>query len=187
MIEEKAISCICHLLHLHKTYSHSCHHRCSSINKIIKICGLSAFPLENVVYFIQGIRCVHGSYVGETKQSLLTRLNSEALLITGLNNPVSIRRVFFPKHFWPPWLQKYNHLCNWSLIPEDDNFTKKSLFPPDICLKNRGMCIPVSGTKKCITYCSVCAIHLEIKVWYLKDLVKKSSQLQNLGPDRIKA
>lgn len=138
MIEEKAISCICHLLHLHKTYSHSCHRRCSSINKIIKICGLSAFPLENVVYFIQGIRCVHGSYVGETKQSLLTRLNSEALLITGLNNPVSIRRVFFPKHFWPPWLQKYNHLCNWSLIPEDDNFTKKSLFPPIFVWKTEG-------------------------------------------------
>lgn len=97
MIEEKVISCICHLLHLHKTYSPSCHHRCSSTNKIITIHRVSAFPLENVVYFIQDIRCVHGSYVGETKQSLLTRMNSQSLLIMGLNNPVSIRRVLFPK------------------------------------------------------------------------------------------
>lgn len=187
MIEEKAISCICHPLYLHKTYSHSCHHRCSSTNKIIKICGLSAFPLENVVYFIQGIRWVHGIYVDETKQSSLTRMNSQALLITGLNNPVSVRRVLFPKHFWPPWLQKYNHLCNWSLTPEDDNFTKESLFLSDICQKNRGMCMPVSGTKKGITNCFVCAIHFEIKVKFLRDLVKKSSQLQTWGPGRMKA
>lgn len=92
-----------------------------------------------------------------------------------------------PKNFWPPWLQKYNCLCNWSLTPEDNNFTKESLFPSDTYLKNRGMCIPVSGTKTGITYCSVCAIHLEIKVWYLEDLMKESCLLQNRGPDRMKA
>lgn len=189
MIEEKATSCICHLSHLHKRYSHSCHHRRSSTNKIIKICGLSAFPLESVVYFIQGIKCVHGSYVGETKQSLLTRMNSWALFMTGLNNPVSIRKALFPKHFWPPWQQKRNCLCNWNLTPEDDNSTKESLFPLTFVWKTEGCVYQWSGTKIGITYfftCFICAIHFEIKVWYLKDLVKKSSLLQNWGPDRIK-
>jgi len=67
--------------------------------KIIRIHGLSAFPLENVFYFIQGIRCAHGSYVGESKQSLLTRMNSQTLLVTGLNYAVSSGKLLFPKIF----------------------------------------------------------------------------------------
>lgn len=109
--------------------------------------------------------------------------------MTGLNNPVSIRKALFPKHFWPPWQQKRNCLCNWNLTPEDDNSTKESLFPLTFVWKTEGCVYQWSGTKIGITYFFtwfICAIHFEIKVWYLKDLVKKSSLLQNWGPDRIK-
>lgn len=115
MIKQKGHFYICHPSHLHKTYSHICHNRCYSTKKIITIHGLSALPLENMVCFIPDIKCAYGSYVGETKWLLLTRMNPQTLLITGLNNPISSGGALFRKHFWPPWLQKHNCLCNWNV------------------------------------------------------------------------
>lgn len=164
MIEEKAISCICHLLHLQKTYSHSCHHKCSSTNKNNQNSWALCIPIGECGLFHPRHQMCSWKLCG-WNQTIIAHQNELTIIAYYRTQQSSFcQETIVHKNFWPPWLQKYNCLCNWSLTPEDDNFTKEGLFPSDIYLKNRGMCIPVTGTKKGITYCFLCAIHLEIKV-----------------------